>query len=240
MPPCPSRGGGRRGGTSFGTSSSSRGDTDSTLRTALLSGLKLFGEKYDFELLAKRDECERLVRLYKECKIDRLINCDFYLGLRKVKPLVQLILSFIFLVTTKDSTLRTALLSGLKLFGEKYDFELLAKRDECERLVRLYKQPYEAWARLLRLRIKARRVSDIDMRLTRSRHVSDTPSDVASFFYFLFFISDTSRHFIDTFEICLKLFPEKGERGERVVPESKLHSLGSENCLRRDPSVTLG
>ncbi|KAI7999858.1 hypothetical protein LOK49_LG09G00199 [Camellia lanceoleosa] len=60
MPPCPSRGGGRRGGTSFGTSSSSRGDTDSTLRTALLSGLKLFGEKYDFELLAKHDECERL------------------------------------------------------------------------------------------------------------------------------------------------------------------------------------
>ncbi|KAI8001743.1 hypothetical protein LOK49_LG09G00147 [Camellia lanceoleosa] len=56
MPPCPSRGGGRRGGTSFGTSLSSRGDTDSTLRTALLSGLKLFGEKYDFELLAKHDE----------------------------------------------------------------------------------------------------------------------------------------------------------------------------------------
>ncbi|KAI7999482.1 hypothetical protein LOK49_LG09G00127 [Camellia lanceoleosa] len=63
MPPCPSRRGGRRGGTSFGTSSSSRGDTDSTLRTALLSGLKLFGEKYDFELLAKHDECERLERL---------------------------------------------------------------------------------------------------------------------------------------------------------------------------------
>ncbi|GMP75687.1 hypothetical protein CsSME_00032680 [Camellia sinensis var. sinensis] len=67
---------------------------DSTLRTALLSGLKLFGEKYDYELLAKRDECKRLVRLYKEahffnfieafkiCETNRLSNCDFYLELR--------------------------------------------------------------------------------------------------------------------------------------------------------------
>ncbi|KAL7213654.1 hypothetical protein ACSBR2_016227 [Camellia fascicularis] len=156
MPPCPSRGGGRRGGTSFGTSSSSRGDTDSTLRTALLSGLKLFGEKYDFELLAKRDECERLVRLYKECKIDRLSNCDFYLGLRsegcpdfnKEEFLQTLRVS-----NPKGTSFRTssssrgdydwfetAVISFFKLFGEKYDYELLMKRKECERLVGLYKE----------------------------------------------------------------------------------------------------
>ncbi|XP_028087797.1 uncharacterized protein LOC114288484 isoform X3 [Camellia sinensis] len=156
MPPCPSRGGGRRGGTSFGTSSSSRGDTDSTLRTALLSGLKLFGEKYDFELLAKRDECERLVRLYKQCKIDRLSNCDFYLGLRSEgcpdfnkEEFLQTLrvsnpkgTSF----GTSSSSRRdydwfeTAVISFFKLFSEKYDYELLTKRKECERLVGLYKE----------------------------------------------------------------------------------------------------
>ncbi|CAL5344426.1 unnamed protein product [Camellia sinensis] len=155
MPACPSRGGGRRGGTSFGTSSSSRGDTDSTLRTALLSGLKLFGEKYDFELLAKRDECERRVRLYKECKIDRLSNCDFYLRLRsegcpdfnKEEFLQTLRVSNpkgTSFGTSSSSRgdydwFETAVISFFKLFGENYDYELLTKREECERLVGLYK-----------------------------------------------------------------------------------------------------
>ncbi|CAL5408252.1 unnamed protein product [Camellia sinensis] len=155
MPACPSRGGGRRGGTSFGTSSSSRGDTDSTIRTALLSGLKLFGEKYDFELLAKRDECERRVRLYKECKIDRLSNCDFYLGLRpegcpdfnKEEFLQTLRVSNpkgTSFGTSSSSRgdydwFETAVISFFKLFGENYDYELLMKREECERLVGLYK-----------------------------------------------------------------------------------------------------
>ncbi|KAI8001441.1 hypothetical protein LOK49_LG09G00197 [Camellia lanceoleosa] len=156
MPPCPSRGGGRRGGTAFGTSSSSKGDTDLTLRTALISGLKLFGEKYDYELSTKRNKCERLVRLYKECKTDRLSNCDFYLELRpegcpdfnKEEFLETLRVSNLKGMSFGTSSssrgdydwFETAVISFFKLFGENYDYELLKKRKECERLVGLYKE----------------------------------------------------------------------------------------------------
>ncbi|KAI8001738.1 hypothetical protein LOK49_LG09G00148 [Camellia lanceoleosa] len=112
MPPCPSRGGGRRGGTAFGTSSSSKGDIDLTLRTALISGLKLFGEKYDYELSTKRNKCERLT-----LRVSNLKGTSFG--------------------TSSSSRedydwFETAVISFFKLFGENYDYELLKKRTSFE------------------------------------------------------------------------------------------------------------
>ncbi|GMP75679.1 hypothetical protein CsSME_00032678 [Camellia sinensis var. sinensis] len=66
-------------------------------------------------------------------KLDNL-ECSL---LREVKTLAQLTLSFIFHVPTQD-WFETAVISFFKLFGENYDYELLTKREECERLVGLY------------------------------------------------------------------------------------------------------
>ncbi|KAF5943574.1 hypothetical protein HYC85_017651 [Camellia sinensis] len=180
MPPCPGRSGGRKGGTSFGTSSSSRGDTakhdecerlvrlykeckidrssncdfylgrrpdgcpdfnKDWFETAVISFFKLFGEKYDYELLTKRDECERLVRLYKKCETNKLSDCDYHLE-RRPEGCTDFSKGTSFGTSSSRRDydwFETAVISFFKLFGENYDYELLTKREECERLVGLYK-----------------------------------------------------------------------------------------------------
>ncbi|KAI7999906.1 hypothetical protein LOK49_LG09G00157 [Camellia lanceoleosa] len=144
-------------GMSFGTSSSSRGDYD-WFETAVISFFKLFGENYDYELLKKRKECERLVGLYKECETNKLSDCDYHLERRpegcsdfNKEEFLQTLrapnpksngTSFGTSSSSREDYdwFETAVISFFKLFGENYDYELLKKRKECERLVGLYKE----------------------------------------------------------------------------------------------------